>query len=91
MDPDRHPGPGAPVVWVRRKTADRARCGVREDKSQGLTPPPARSIGEPLSGAKWGGRYWKYLVGDWRIVCDVDDERIVVRVLRIGNRRDVYR
>jgi mRNA interferase RelE/StbE len=49
-----------------------------------------RSIGEALSGAKLGN-YWKYRVGDWRIICDIHDERIVVRVLRIGNRRDVYR
>jgi len=49
-----------------------------------------RSIGEPLSGAR-PGNYWKYRVGDWRIICDIQDDRIVVRVLRIGNRRDVYR
>jgi mRNA interferase RelE/StbE len=49
-----------------------------------------RSIGEPLSGARLGS-YWKYRAGDWRIICDIQDSRIVVRVLRIGNRRDVYR
>ena len=49
-----------------------------------------RSIGEALSGARLGN-YWKYRVGDWRIICDIQDERIVVRVLRIGNRRGVYR
>jgi len=49
-----------------------------------------RDIGEALAGAKLG-RYWKYRVGDWRIICDIQDGRIVVRVLRIGNRREVYR
>ena len=49
-----------------------------------------REIGEPLSGAKLGN-YWKYRVGDWRIICDIQDTRIVVRVLRIGNRRQTYR
>ena len=49
-----------------------------------------RSIGEALAGAKLGG-YWKYLVGDWRIVCDIQDHRIIVRVLRVGNRREIYR
>ncbi|MFM8609583.1 MAG: type II toxin-antitoxin system RelE family toxin [Burkholderiaceae bacterium] len=49
-----------------------------------------RSIGEALSGDKLG-RYWKYRVGDWRIVCDIQDHRIIVRVLRIGHRREVYR
>ena len=49
-----------------------------------------RDIGEALSGATLG-HYWKYRVGDWRIVCDIQDDRVVVRVLRLGNRREVYR
>lgn len=49
-----------------------------------------RSIGEALSGSHLGS-YWKYRVGDWRIICDIEDARVVVRVLRIGNRGDVYR
>lgn len=49
-----------------------------------------RDIGEALTGGKLGS-YWKYRVGDWRIICDIQDRRIVVRVLRIGNRREVYR
>ena len=49
-----------------------------------------RAIGETLAGAKLGG-YWKYRVSDWRIICDIQDRRIIVRVLRIGNRREVYR
>jgi mRNA interferase RelE/StbE len=49
-----------------------------------------RDIGEALSGATLG-HYWKYRVGDWRIICDIQDDRIVVRVLRLGNRREVYR
>ena len=49
-----------------------------------------REIGEALAGAKLGS-YWKYRVGDWRIICDIQDQRIVVRVLRIGNQREVYR
>lgn len=49
-----------------------------------------RDIGEALAGARLGN-YWKYRIGDWRIICDLQDERIVVRVLRLGNRREVYR
>ena len=49
-----------------------------------------RDLGEALAGAKLGN-YWKYRVGDWRIICDLQDQRIVVRVLRVGNRREVYR
>lgn len=49
-----------------------------------------RALGEALAGAKLGS-YWKYRVGDWRIICDIQDRCIVVRVLRVGNRLEVYR
>ena len=49
-----------------------------------------QDLGEALSRQKLGS-YWKYRIGDWRIICDIQDHRIVVRVLRIGNPREVYR
>ena len=49
-----------------------------------------RAIGEPLRGATLGN-YWKYGVGDWRIICDIQGARVNVRVLRVGNRREIYR
>jgi mRNA interferase RelE/StbE len=53
-------------------------------------PEDPRAIGEALAGAELGN-YWKYRVGDWRVICDIQDDRIVVRVLRLGNRREIYR
>lgn len=49
-----------------------------------------RSIGEALAGSALGND-WKYRVGDRRIICDLQDQRIVVRVRRVGNRREGYR
>jgi mRNA interferase RelE/StbE len=49
-----------------------------------------REIGEALAGAR-SGSYWKYRVGDWRIICNIQDTRVLVRVLRLGHRREVYR
>ena len=49
-----------------------------------------RSIGEALAGARLGS-FWKYRVGDWCLICDLQDERIVVRVLRVGHWREAYR
>jgi mRNA interferase RelE/StbE len=49
-----------------------------------------RAIGESLAGNKLGN-YWKYRVGDWRLVCDIADHKITVRVLRVGNRREIYK
>jgi mRNA interferase RelE/StbE len=47
-------------------------------------------IGERLSGDA-RGKYWKYRLGDWRIVCEIIDKRVVVRGLRIGHRSAVYK
>jgi len=62
--------------------------GFLRTRVSSLTNP--RDIGEALSVQRLGS-YWKYRVGDWRIICDVQDQKILVRVLRIGNRREVYR
>ena len=49
-----------------------------------------RSIGEALHGPKLG-EFWKYRVGDFRLICSIEDSRLVVLAVRIGNRREVYR
>ncbi len=49
-----------------------------------------RAIGEALRGDALGEN-WKYRLGDYRIVVRIVDRRVVVIVVRIGNRRDVYR
>jgi mRNA interferase RelE/StbE len=49
-----------------------------------------RSIGQALQGSKFG-EFWKYRVGDWRIICKIEDERVTVLVLCIRHRSKVYR
>jgi mRNA interferase RelE/StbE len=49
-----------------------------------------RSIGEALKGSALG-EFWKYRVGDYRIICRIVDARISIIVIRVGNRGDVYR
>lgn len=49
-----------------------------------------RSIGEALKGSKLG-EFWKYRVGDWRIIASIEDSAVRILVVRIGNRKDVYR
>ncbi|MGA3334388.1 MAG: type II toxin-antitoxin system RelE/ParE family toxin [Terracidiphilus sp.] len=48
-----------------------------------------RSIGEALRGAKLG-EFWKYRVGDYRLICSIEDKLVLILVLRIGHRREVY-
>jgi len=49
-----------------------------------------RSIGQALKGSRLGS-YWKYRVGDYRIISSIEDAALRILVVRIGNRRDVYR
>jgi mRNA interferase RelE/StbE len=49
-----------------------------------------RSLGETLKGSKLGD-LWKYRVGDYRIISSIEDDKLRVLVIKIGNRREVYR
>jgi mRNA interferase RelE/StbE len=49
-----------------------------------------RSIGQALHGSRLG-EFWKYRVGDYRLICKLEDNRLVVLVLRLGHRREIYR
>ena len=49
-----------------------------------------RRIGEALHGSRLG-EFWKYRVGDYRMICKIDDDRLVVLVLRVGHRKEIYR
>jgi mRNA interferase RelE/StbE len=35
--------------------------------------------------------HWRYRVGDYRVICEIEDNRMRILFVRIGNRRDVYR
>ena len=49
-----------------------------------------RSIGEALKGSKLGD-FWKYRVGNWRIIASIEDGALRILIVRIGNRREVYK
>jgi mRNA interferase RelE/StbE len=49
-----------------------------------------RSIGKALKGSKLGS-FWRYRVGDFRIVTCIEDDALRVLVVRVGNHRQVYR
>ena len=48
-----------------------------------------RSAGKPLTGPRLGS-FWRYRVGDHRIICDIRDGELLVLVIEIGNRRAIY-
>lgn len=82
------------VEWSRRaerelSKLDRqvARALVRfmADRIDGTDDP--RQWGKPLRGDD----LWRYRVGDYRILCSIEDGRLVVLVVELGHRREVYR
>jgi mRNA interferase RelE/StbE len=49
-----------------------------------------RAIGQALEGSVLGD-FWKYRIGDWRAICSIQDRVVVVLVLAIQHRREIYR
>ena len=47
-----------------------------------------RQFGKALKGDL--GEYWRYRVEDYRILCEIKDEELIVLVVKVGNRRDIY-
>ncbi|MGB5635448.1 MAG: type II toxin-antitoxin system RelE/ParE family toxin [Waterburya sp.] len=45
-------------------------------------------LGKPLKGNKAG--IWRYRVGDYRILCQIEDEVLIVLVIAVGHRKDIY-
>ena len=47
-----------------------------------------RSIGSALVGEHVG--YWRWRIGDYRVIARIEDERITILVVRVAHRREVY-
>lgn len=75
------------LAKLDKPVAKRITVFLRE-RVLGLGDP--RAIGEALKGPRLG-EFWKYRVGDYRIICRIEDGRLCVLVVAIGNRREVYR
>jgi mRNA interferase RelE/StbE len=49
-----------------------------------------RSIGQALRGSELG-EFCKYREGDWRLICQIKDAKILITVVRSGDPREAYR
>jgi len=47
-----------------------------------------RSIGRTLKGNLAG--YWRYKVGDYRVIVLIDDEAVIIQVVSAGHRKEIY-
>ena len=48
-----------------------------------------RQHGKGLTGSL--SQYWRYRVGDYRILAEINDAEIIIIIVEIGHRRDIYR
>ena len=55
------------------------------DRVDGQSDP--RLLGSPLRGE----RLWRYRIGDYRVLCRIEDRVLIVLVVELGHRREVYR
>lgn len=58
-----------------------------EERLVQLTDP--RQLGKALKGSSQ--EFWRYRVGDYRIICDIRDDALVILVIKAGHRREIYR
>ncbi len=56
------------------------------DRIEGCKNP--RHFGEPLRGEMAG--LWRYRIGDYRVICEIQDQQLVVLALAVGHRREIY-
>ena len=89
------------MAWIINYTESALRQLKKLDKSIALrvvdymdervaTQEDPRSLGKNLVGPKLGA-YWRYRVGDVRVICSIQDGEMRVLVIEVGNRREVYR
>ena len=71
---------------IGREGARRIRDYLR-DRVATLDDP--RQLGKSLKGEL--AELWRYRVGEYRVVCELQDHRLVVLVVRVGHRSNVYR
>ena len=71
---------------LRKLPASAQRRIVREVMALAINPRPAGVV--KLTGDE---NLWRIRIGDYRVVYEIHDDRLIVLVLRVANRRDVYR
>ncbi len=83
------------IEWDERAIKDAKRLGIQASreiveylKKRIATAQDPRRFGKALTGDKSG--LWRYRVRDYRILCRIEDKRLIVLVLGVGHRKNVY-
>lgn len=78
--------PGAAKEFRKLDKSIQQRVAVLVDKIEASVNP--RFSGKSLKG---NDKEWRYRVGDYRLICEIKDSEVIVWIVRIGHRREVYR
>ena len=70
---------------LNKYTKQMIRAWVRKNR-QGCSDPKAQ--GKPLVGDRKG--QWRYRIGDYRLICVIEDDKMVILALTAGLRREIY-
>ena len=71
---------------IERQSAKRIIQFLRDRISPAEDP---RTPGKPLKGVL--REFWRYRVGDYRIMCRIENDQLLVLVIRVAHRREIYR
>ena len=82
-----HPGAEKELAKLGPAAAQRI-LRFLHDRVSSLDNP--RAIGQALKGSELG-EFWKYRIGDYRVIARIEDSVVTIFVLRIGDRKSVYR
>jgi mRNA interferase RelE/StbE len=89
------------LAWIINYTSAASKQLKKLDKSVALrlidfmdqrvaSAEDPRTLGKSLKGPKLG-EYWRYRVGEYRIICNIQDGQVCILVIEIGNRQDIYK
>ena len=75
---------------LRKLDRQTAKCILDFMDARGAGRADPRGTGKALTGQSLGA-YWRYRVGDYRIICAIQDDLLRVLVVEIGDRKEIYR
>lgn len=75
------------LAKLEKQAAKRITSFLRERLSVLENP---RTIGKALQGSRLGD-FWRYRVGNYRIICNIENSALRILVIRIAHRKDAYK
>jgi len=74
------------IKKINRATSKQIQKWIENNLENTATP---RRHGKPLTGTKKG--LWRYRIGDYRLIVQIKDKKLIILCLAIGHRREIYK